>query len=503
MWPFQKTYTQTDINEAVSQAMDLAYGHANDTLLDHLHEASQSAEMVLAREDKGWLLLSGDDGILTDAQRAANVKLARLYWSLDGLAKQIVNLWAYFGVGAGITYRVSGDKAAGQKTLDIIEAYMESPQNQVALSNQGQMLTAIKMLVDGEVFRPFFGEADVKVRWFDPLQMTLATDPDDKYTTRWYVRDWIAADNKHHSAVYCDRDNTDQMPGITTDQKIIKPGNADIVENVVVSHTKINSIGLRGESILTTSLDWCKAHRQFMRARVSIQQSLARYAQKVTSKGTQAQLTALANKLDSTLGTTGSEDNPPPAAGSQWYENQNTTLTNMKQETGSAAAQVDGSMIMQQVGVGAGIFPHYFGGGEAFRLATATAMESPMLRGFGTFRSLLHDMYQDDFAYVLGVAGVKDAKVQVDSQDIVPEQVASVVNALDKILQRFPGFVESGDVKKRALNVLGVADADAVIKELKNQTAETGVTETATGRAILHRFLRMLQETKGGSGHED
>jgi len=235
-----------------------------------------------------------------------------------------------------------------------------------------------------------------------------------------------------------------------------------------------------------------------MRARVVIQQALARFAYKASTKGTQTQLNALANKLDSTLGSPGgSEENPPPTQGSVLVENQSTKFQAMKQETGAAAAQVDGNMLVQLVGVGAGVFPHYLGAGDAFKLATTTAMEAPMLRQFENFRQLLHNMYEADFAFLLAAEGI-DATVEVDSQDIVPEQVAAVVEALDKVLGHFPRFTESESVQKRALNTLGIDDAKAVLAELGEESAAP-VAESAQTRAILHRFLRMLQEAKGGT----
>ncbi len=451
------------------------------------------AELELARDDAGWVRLgSSESSGLMDMTRTYSIKRARAYYDRDPLSKQAVRTWTNFTLGRGITFLAKDETA--NKTL---REFWDALANKPILSNSGQRKSNDKLLVDGEVFFIFFEAAGrVKVRRVDPLEITeIITDPDDVETKRLYRRQWTNTQSKMRDKYYLDwsvegKDASKEWPDYAGVMK------ARTAEGVIY-HVPFNSLSLRGISLLFSGMDWAKAHRKFLEARASITQALARFAWKAKIKGSSAQVEAARNQWRSTLASGGEETNPPPAPGATFVENEGYNLTPIKTETGASAAQVDANMLLGIFGASVGILPHYFGAGEAFRLATAKAMELPMLVQFEAHQQFWADVYDNIFTYVMTKNNIPSNKqfVDIDFPPIVEDELAPRIEAITKAVIAFPEL-DGNDLRKLVLTTLGVNNPDEVLAGIAPM--EVAATKITRG---LKELAAIIKED-GNNGHE-
>ncbi len=426
-----------------------------------------TAEIDLAREDIGWQKLGGTANVEVSAtDRIATVRRARAYYARDPLSKQAVRIWTNYALGNGISWKASEDT-----TNDALRGFWAAKANRPLFSSQGQRKSSDKLLVDGEIFFVLFPGVDsVAVRRIDPLEITeIITDPDDIETKLFYKREYYDAQNRFHTNYYADWLNekpSDEVPDAAG--KMVS-ANAD----GLIYHLAVNTIGQRGNSLLMAAMDWSKAHRKFLEARASITQALSKFAWKAKVKGGSAAVTAMRNSLRSSLAAgSDTETNPAPTPGSTILENEGFDLTPIKVETGAASAQTDANMLLQLFGAAVGIFPHYFGAGEAFRLATAAAMERPMRVQFESYQQLWGDTYSDFFDYFMEMRNVPADKrfVDIDFPPTVDKDVAAVNKVIVDMVTAMPEM-SVDEVKKLLLTNLGINNPDEVLQHIKPMEA--------------------------------
>ncbi len=458
-----------------------------------LHEAGIGmAEFDLAREDVGWVKLGlGETTGLPEMTRTYSVRRARAYYTRDPLSKQAVRTWTNFTLGRGITF-LAKDKHAN----DILREFWDAPVNEPILSNSGQRKSNDKLLVDGEVFFIFFEAAGkVKIRRIDPLEITeIITDPDDVETKKLYKRIWTTSQQQPKTAYYRDWANEDKAGTWIDAAGQPKQANAD----GVIYHVPFNSLSIRGISLLFAGMDWSRAHRKFLEARASITQALARFAWKAKIKGSAAQVDTVRREWQSTLATTDSgETNPPTAPGGTFVENEGYNLTPIKTESGASAAQVDANMLLGIFGASVGILPHYFGAGEAFRLATAKAMELPMLVQFEAHQQFWADVYDNIFTYVMNKNKIDKDKqfVDIDFPPIVEGELGPRIEAITKAVVAFPEL-DGNELRKLVLTTLGVNNPDEVLAGIA--PVEVAAIKITKG---LKELTKQLKEYKS-NGHK-
>jgi len=464
----------------------------SQALQEVLREAGiGTAELELARDDAGWMKLGlNEQSGLPDMTRMYSVRRARAYFTRDPLSKQAVRIWTDYALGRGIAWTAEDETA--KKTL---HDFWVAPVNEPILSNQGQRKSSDQLLVDGEIFFIIFEAAGVcKLRRIDPLEITeIITDPDDVETKRLYRRQWTTAQGKTQDQYYLDwsvegADRTGEWPDYGGSPK------GKTAEGVIY-HVPFNSLGVRGVSLLFSGMDWAKAHRKFLEARASITQAMARFAWKAKIKGSAAQVSAVRNDWRSTLATGSGETNPPSAPGGTFVENEGYNLSPIKTETGASAAQVDANMLLQIFGSAVGVFPHYFGAGEAFRLATATAMERPMRVQFEAYQQLWADVYDNIFDYVMVKNGVAEVKrfVDIDFPPIVEKDSNEKIKVIIEVINAMPEL-DGDPLRKLILTTLGINNPDEVLAN--KEPIESASVKLTKGLKELTKILK-----EGNNGH--
>jgi len=437
-------------------------------LLDEMQEALYGYNADLAKDDIGYIAV-GDSGsrgsVLSDHLRRQIVYESRIYAIRDALCKMITTLWQAFGVGNGVTWRAKQDSAA-----NAIKQLWGHKSNKLLFSIPGQRELSKRFVTDGEVFLIGFPGAPTLWRYLDPLQIVqLLTDPEDEFSTSMYLREYTDRSGVVKKRIYKDIDNVDGVPGEDVEGKIYTMDDIDEKDAVVI-HARVNGAVGRSEPVLTASLEWAKAHRNFMRARTAIIQSIAQVTKKEIIKGSPAQVDAAKAREDAAMATRRAITNRPPTARKR-IENAASKEEIVPQETWAQSAQVDGNMLLMLLGGGSGVYPHYLGAGEAFRLATATAMEGPMLRTFQSFQAVIQDVFDqvNEFELVSNGHIVEDIHdvVQVDMPEIHPQDLTATVEAITKMVTTFGKMKQLPDVQKKALSTIGMKDVDVLAKELE------------------------------------
>lgn len=448
------------------------------TLKDELEviirEATQTVEDELKLEDTGWISLSGTTGdVITAVERIVNLKLSRLYYVKDPLARQAIRLWTDYTFGPGMVWKT--EDGAAKKVL---EAFWNSKANQCVLSARGQRKSSDRLLVDGEIFFALFLGADneAKIRHIDPLEITeIITNPDDKEDVRFYRRQWTDSQGTSHENIYRSTTNIKGESALDMGGKVVQSW-----DQALIYHLTYNTISQRGNPLLLPALDWIKQYRRFLASRVAIMLALARFAWKTKVTGGPTVVEAIKAKTHQ----------QEIAAASQLIENLGVDTVPIKTETGSQAAYQDARMLKLQVAAAVGIPEQYFGDISIGNLATAKTVELPMMKMFQSYQKVWADTYQDIDEVILEHAGIAPEKWYVDRDfpAIAPADVAAAAAAIVQILQVLPELGYSEDVMQIALLTLGVNDPAKVIDALSKEAR-------ANPEIALVKALRQFKES--------
>ena len=469
-------YTDTQMRAAVSEAMD---------------EAAASAERILAIDNIGYSAAGQGITPLTDAHRRRIIRQSRVLSRRDGMAKHIVTLWVNFGVGTGISWQTENDQLD-----DRISELWKDPTNKTFFSMQGQRGTAHKFLDEGDLFIAVFAGSPARIRLLDALQITaIATDAEDKYLERVFVRETVTFDGKHRKYLYRSADNPDDAPGIDYEGKEIvsdQPG-------VVVYHVRLTGIEGFGDPLLTAAIEWILADRDFMRGRAAVIQQMTKVSREYEVKGgPQAVQNEIARQQSFDAARTQGE---PPPHGLDWTHNEGVKTKTIPPDTAAKQAQVDSSMLTRHVGVAVNLFNHYMGDGDAFRLATATAMEPPIKKTFQVFHLLMREIYMDITALAVDPLGYDvEEDMEIDQTDIWPADVEASVKAITSSVATFPELQNAAPVLEKLLSLNGFQNPGAVLDEIRSQAPAPGATPTNQQESAKNvaAILKELREAVGG-----
>ena len=462
-----------------------------------------------ARIGPGWIpagSLSGGGYDIPDSTRNNILSLARGMTIFNPLVSHAASLFATFSVGEGVKFNVGEDVSGKKPAKDapdtstkskvvgkdsgpppksraqqVLDNFVSNPRNRGVMSPIGQQAVVQRFVPDGELFLGLFFEpgdgSNCEIRTFDPREMIrIYYNPQDAAQPWVYQRTYCLPNSTPITKYY--RDWTDEKTGgqMPVDDLMVgtltapalglvtgKDGRTYIpFETAKVYHVAWG-MGRRGVSMLAAALPWAQAHKRFMEARISIEQSLARFAWHNKTKGTPQDVAAEKARFQSTAAT-GRESNPAPAAGSILFTSGGSDMKPFGQDTGADSAKVDGAMLIQMFAISLGLFPHYLGSGEAFRLATATAMEPPMRKLFLRFQTIWDQVYTDIINLLFKTCSVpkKESYVRVDFPELWNVDVPALIDAMANMAQAIPAVLEIDEVMKILLLHVGVSDPQAL-----------------------------------------
>ena len=472
-------------------------------MINNLKEIDAHTLEVLLRLQQSTYTFSG---AADETARKATYEESRYMYTYDVVTQYIIDLWTDYGFGSKLELK-SKDEAA-QKVLD---AFFLAEKNQYILGQREVSDLSKQVLTDGEFYFVFYvskqGDTPPTIRVVPTEQIKeIITDPDDASVPLLYKREWTSTSGAANTTLYYRdwRVGTDDQIAI---DKIIKAHpdiegqraenkskddaaesartaghEPDIAElekyatDVFMMHIAMRKQNGRGWPLMTAGISWSKAYKNFLQDRAAIARSVAMFVDKIKVKGGNIALNDVMGRLTSSM-TTGSgntETNPVPVAGSTWGENESLDRTRLPLGTGASDAREDGAAMLRQVGLAGRIFPHYLGAGEAFRLATATAMEQPILRAFNRYKRLWDSVWQDVATIIFNTSNkdVKDKSIMVIGDPLIQmdvEQLNSFISSVTELYDRQAITPEqlikiANATMAIGLHAVGVSDAGTVLE---------------------------------------
>lgn len=482
-----------------------------------LKEAFTQADIELALDDRGWLV-GGKRmmGELDPLSRQVQVNRSRYYWLRDPLAKQAVRLWTDYAFGDTAV----GYTCEDQGIQDALDAFMKARTNRRYTTREGMRRLSQRLLVDGELFI-VINEADQStkgkapsVRTVDCLQITdIITDKDDEDKVVAYKRVILGKDGTSKVLYYKPWDADDNTPLDTKDVAndgynlvpIDPQGGKSIqfVDGARMYHLAFDAIERRGNGLLTSCSDWAREHRRFMIARVAITQALAKFAFKTTIKGGQNVINSVRAKLESTFATQGlsggTEHNPVAAPGANFLGNDGIKLEAMPRVTGANEAEADANGLKLMVSAGTGIMLHYFGDPGTTNLASATAMELPMLKMFMSYQVFWKDAWRDLFAIVLDEPDDEaGADIEITMPEIVEADLQKLAAFLTSLTTVFPE-AKVDAVLRMCLVSANVPDIDEVMEDIEDKKEELQAQADLEAKQTHNNALQLVKAKTGNN----
>ena len=382
-------------------------------------EATENTVAMLQRqiEDFGLLKLNADadpalGSVVPQRDRVKEIEKARRIRHANPIAKRAITLLMHYVFGDGVGINPQDKEIIGP----IIAAFLEDQDNRAVLTSpEVQPDLMDRLATDGELFIALFvGEnGGVKVRIIPPEDVNeIVKHPEDKarpllYRRKVTRRDYDVAKDEYkqsQSKTLYYRDIRNRYSDIenATDPVEVPP---DKLGPAYILHVAINKQADKfGLSELFASYDWARELRDFMGDRVAINRAAATITHVRKVRGTPQAVKSAAAQIPGQL--TGLGTNPmlpathTPRAG--WsVTGDNVDDKWLQTDTGAANAIEDARMLLMFFGAGVGIPVHWLGDGGDANLATASAMNDPVIRVFQHYQQFWRGVFRTLFQFVI------------------------------------------------------------------------------------------------------
>lgn len=396
------------LSEAVELYGQMAFTeHSNNELLQE-----RIAELELALDDVGYERIgdSNFDKQFTKASIDKIAAMARVYWLKNPLVKRAVATQANYVFGQGVDV-----VAADEDVQTVVDAFMEDSKNRAELTGEQAMLTKeTELQVTANLFFTFFTDplnGATRVRTIPLNEITrIIYNPDDSKEPWYYYRQWQQPKEpgsqkyEMHQAMY---------PDINYMPKGGLPKHFNGIEVMALNpvyHVKTNCLSDMeyGVSEIYAAIDWAKAYKDFLEDWYTIVRSLSKFAWKATSKSGTTGMGQAKQVLEGAIngGSNPMNSDLPGQAAQVWMSSDNFDLAPMP-KSGATVAVDDGRRALLMVCAATGIYEHYFGDPSTGNLATAKAMEQPMLLMFQERQELWTDVFNTILGYVINQSALK------------------------------------------------------------------------------------------------
>lgn len=396
------------LSEAVELYGKMAFTeHSNNELLQE-----RIAELELALDDVGYERIgdSNFDKQFTKASIDKIAAMARVYWLKNPLVKRAVATQANYVFGQGVDV-----VAADEDVQTVVDAFMDDSKNRAELTGEQAMLTKeTELQVTSNLFFTFFTDplnGATRVRTIPLNEITrIIYNPDDSKEPWYYYRQWQQPKEpgsqkyEMHQAMY---------PDINYMPKGGLPKHFNGIEVMALNpvyHVKTNCLSDMeyGVSEIYAAIDWAKAYKDFLEDWYTIVKSLSKFAWKATSKSGATGMAQAKQVLEGAIngGSNPMNSDLPGQAAQVWMSSDNFDLAPMP-KSGATVAIDDGRRALLMVCAATGIYEHYFGDPSTGNLATAKAMEQPMLLMFQERQELWTDVFNTILGYVINQSALK------------------------------------------------------------------------------------------------
>jgi len=422
----------------------------------------------------------GYAGDLT-AERTRAIDESRRLWKYNPLAQWTINLWTNYGFGENIEIQPEDEAAA-----EVWKEFWTAERNQFVLAaDKIADKFSNWLLVDGDRFLTFFAsmvDGAATVRRINTKEIVeIVTDPDDDSKPLFYKRQWTTAQGQSRTWYYPDWEAffEGSLERAKLPRGAVRADQQNQGTVVCILHMAFNGKdedSLFGWPLLGAGSPWIRAQKRFMEDRLAVSAAKAMYVRKAkVSGGSRAVDNVIANLRSALSSTQRTETNPPAVAGSTLVENQAVDTTDLPMTTGAADAKTDSEMFAWMALLSGGVFPHYAGMGDAYRLATATAMEAPIQRQFSRYQVFWSAQFRKMVRVVLqmkeqyGRAHFSTYEAEVSTDKLVEVDLDGMSQALGRVFETIINPMSEigaipGEVVKGILQAaLRTVDAEEVV----------------------------------------
>lgn len=413
---------------------------------------------------------------------------------------------------------------------EIITSFWKDSDNEKAFTSHEAMKEWLdSVITDGEKFFVGFTAATPPYVRLTEIPVEEITDiiysPDNRNVPVYYKRNFqpmkythdggYALDGEPKVTYYLDYELTDEQierakESIKIEAKHLAP------DDQRVFHTMINPLwtrkGKRGVSELYSSREWFRVYKEFMEDRAAINAAATSVAFKRKIK---AGPTGVAQFNDKFGGVDVGYENPEnntelrkltkPLAASVYNSNPAMDLDWMKTDTGAVNAKEDGRSLMAAAGAGVGIFVHYFGEGGDANLATAQAMELPMVKTFEDWQEWVNSTIRAMCRFVITIAtDVENAKKQIDRVSgtfppLISQDVVKFTTAWSQVAQNIaPGNrVVRSEAIRGALSVMRVPNIDSLMSRIEAEEVQVEIKRQEQQQQMAEALQQNSQMMNG------
>lgn len=361
--------------------------------------------------EKGWQELGKDGDKVNGYTRQQMNDLAWKMFYHDPMVSHACNLHASYVFGNGAQL-LSNDPSG--KMQDLIDSFLSSPGNSSILARSNAQHKLMRQrLLDGEIYFLFFvskvtGSVEVRVGNPREFKQTITMQGDEsrpesyercyKQRTFDYVKEeWVEGDE---IKVYLPDFRVAKFDHSKYQAKM----GLDANTLIYVYHVLSNDFNKRGLTHFSTAIPWLKAYKGTLEDQIMLSIARSTFAFEAKIKGDKRAVDRALEQFSdySALdGRFGDGLKERRTGGNTLFSNENFEYTPIANPQDASNFYQESRVLKQQVGIGlGGIFEHYFGDPSTGNLATATAMELPMLKVFEAEQQFWRDVLTDVLWFV-------------------------------------------------------------------------------------------------------
>lgn len=372
------------------------------------HEAAYLLDLITQIE---WETI-GTRSTRRQAERQRIVEDSQRQWIHNPLYQWAIWIWTNYGFGQQVAVVPEDENA-----IDVWDEFWMADRNDPVLAADNVQQLSIDALKDGNVFFAYHasdqdGETTVTTVNMDEIVEIITHPRNDQQpifykreftdlpgtSHTWYYPDWLAFFSGIIDAPFNgqtlaealkvpEKDRTDKM-GIDADTLGRRNAAGTVTVMQHVNWNRKERDDLFGWPLSTAAGPWLRSQRQYMANRLTVSASKAMYVRKMIAKsgsrGVQSVISTIASNLSRNQYL---DRNPPATAGSTLVHNAAIDSEELPMRTGADDAKTDNEMFTWFPSLALGLYPHYAGLGDAYRLATATSMEKPLEMQWDRYRS--------------------------------------------------------------------------------------------------------------------
>lgn len=428
---------------------------------------SQTLDLLSRYSNEYDVLLGGGPSSYMpgESERIRTVYRARRAAIYDPVTDAVIDMWTNFAFGFNVDVIPRDDEA--KKAW---EAFWKSDANSYVLSQKTLHELSDRQLTDGEIFFVMFvstvdGECTLRfIKTEEVPADGIIYHPEDEFIPLYYKRQAVLSGSVE-TTYYPDwRAKPEDLALVTKDLPNTAGGVIDPVsENskpvpytqtidyklesrktrAVVLHAARDRKRGRGWPLVTSSLDWSLAYKDFLQDRAAVAKIVAMVVNKMTIKGGSRAIAGMKSQFGTTLSSSSMypDRNPPAVAGSTFIGNEGVQLDRMPLGTGAGDAQMDGASILGMAGTAAGNIPlTWLNRPDATTYAVADSMNIPVVKSFNRYQLFWSSVWSDICKIVLQMAeeynkknfaGDYEADINLDS--LLEPDINTITNSIASI----------------------------------------------------------------------